>query len=235
MVNTKRLITPIISIGVGFLTFMFMIMNYFAADLVGDAGSSGYESIGDFFDLGDYSGFIDGTFFTTMAAILLIFLIIMAVVLIVIGLLGFAKEFANFDLFADSNKLSLIAKLALKIYLIIDAVAAVFYIIFCMINDSFIPGLGVWFLIALGISGVVLNNVLTTKYASEVASANGAAISYKCSSCGASAKAGSKFCSKCGSAVIAVRGAGARKCPSCGATVKAGDKFCGSCGSAINS
>ena len=235
MVNTKRLITPIISIGVGFLTFMFMIMNYFAAELVGRRGSSAYESIGDFFELNDRFSNIDGAFLTIFTAILLIFLIIMAIVLLAVGALGLVKEFTKFDLFADPNKLTSISNLTLKIYLIIDMSAAVFYVVFCAVNKFYyyIPGLGVWFLVALGIGGVVANNILTTKYAAEIA--DNSTISFRCSSCGAPAKASEKFCSKCGSPVLARRSDPAPEfyCSACHSRAKAGEKFCSKCGSPV--
>ena len=239
MVNTKRLITPIISIGVGFLTFMFMIMNYFAAELVGSSGSSAYESIGDFFDLNDsfLANYIDGAFLTIFTAILLIFLIIMAIVLLAVGVLGLVKEFTHFDLFADPNKLTSISKLTLKIYLIIDISAAVFYVVFCAVNtfDLYIPGLGVWFLVALGVGGFVANNILSNKFAAEISASAPASCKYKCSSCGASAKASERFCSKCGSPVIMVQPTAAAgfRCSSCASPANAGEKFCSKCGSPV--
>ena len=105
MVNAKRLIAPIITIGVGFFTFIFMIMDYLTVSYGWiSAGSNGYESIGDFFELGDT--FVDAAFLGIFIGIALIFLIVAAVAMLAIGILYLLKACANINVLGDAAKLN---------------------------------------------------------------------------------------------------------------------------------
>ena len=234
MVNAKRLITPIISIGVGFFTFIFMIMDYLSISYGWiSAGSNGYESIGDFFELADSS--IDAGFLGIFIGIALIFILIAALAMIAMGVFGLLKETANINVLPDAT-LNSFSKLSLKLYFIISVSAAGLYLLLCLINGfDLVPGIGYWFLLVLAVGGFVANTILSNKFAAEISASAPASCKYKCSSCGASAKASERFCSKCGSPVIMVQPTAAAgfRCSSCASPANAGEKFCSKCGSPV--
>jgi rRNA maturation endonuclease Nob1 len=71
----------------------------------------------------------------------------------------------------------------------------------------------------------ILEKVLGASFRAETAT-------YRCSACGAKAKAADHFCRVCGGAVTKHEPV-QYVCSSCGAKAKAADKFCSFCGAAI--
>ena len=233
MTNAKRLVAPIVTAGVGFLTFIFMIMDYFYVDFESlvSYGESAYKSIGRFFDLG---GFFDGRFFGVLTGIGLICLIIAAVAMLAVGVLCLLKMCANIDILGDAVPLTFVTKLTVLIYFIISVSTSAMYFLFCAINSFDVSlGVGWWFLLIIGVGEFVTFKIFADDFLT--AFAGGPSIAYKCSSCGAKAKSSDKFCKQCGGSVVAVRTEPAPeyRCSSCNSRAKENEKFCAKCGSPI--
>ncbi len=231
-VSVKRLITPIVCAGTGFLTLIFMILPF-----SGGYSANAYGAIGDFFGISSASG---GRFLLPIIAVGIILLILLAVVMLLAGGAGFLKECVGFDIFNDNKTVAFLQKLLIKVFLIAISSLVGLFVLFCVIYAiakdrglSYVPHVGAWFLLVLGAGEYLAHLILTKRFEEEIAS--GISYTYKCSSCSKKAKAREKFCSQCGSPIIAVRKEPAPeyRCSSCNLKAKASEKFCSQCGSPI--
>ncbi len=250
--DLKKLFHPLAFAAVGLFHFIFMFFNYAAAfaNSLGFKETKGFsaykcmvigeDSIARGMNELSENGF--RSFLLFMVTLLLILTILVAVALLVIGALGLLKELAGVDILGGeawelANKLS---KLIFKTYFLLNAAAALLLIVSCFFNvkesvygvtleAGLRPGIGMYFLLIFGalvFFGLpLLEKKLSTTLTIE-------RVTYRCSACGAKAKAADKFCSACGGAVVQQESVQYR-CSACGAKAKAGDKFCSVCGAAI--
>lgn len=250
--DLKKLFWPLSFVAVGLFHFIFMFFNY-AAVFISTAGYSqsagfsaykcmamGEESISYGMSLVKENGF--RSFLLILVSLALIVTVILSVCFLVIGVLGLLRELANVNVL-DGEKQGLVNKLtkpAFTLFFGLNAASALFLLVSCLFNvkeTSFgvtaragvRPGIGMFFLLLLSAFAVfglpVLEKMLGASFSVQGAT-------YRCSACGAKAKASDKFCSACGGAVVKHEPE-QYQCSSCGKKAKATDKFCSACGAAI--